>query len=263
MTTRVQERFTAERGIGMDIPLELQELFGRAAVEDRSFSSTAKTYRLNDSGRVLFVKFASAELLDRERLMSEFLHRHGLAPAVVGYGATEESAYLVTEGLAGGDGIAAEHLAEPRKLAVVFGESLHRLHELPVDGCPVKSRDQELRRLAEIDLAAGTCDPTHIPEPLDQAIARLHAERPHDDQVVLHGDYCLPNILLDGFELSGFVDLGNGGIGGRHYDLYWGVFTLEYNLKSNSYKDLFLDAYGREHYDADLFDYNRIVSGLT
>ena len=76
----------------MDIPLELQELFGRAAVEDRSFSSTAKTYRLNDSGRVLFVKFASAELLDRERLMSEFLHRHGLAPAVVGYGATEESA---------------------------------------------------------------------------------------------------------------------------------------------------------------------------
>jgi kanamycin kinase len=242
---------------------ELEDLFARSTVEDRSFSKTARTFRLTNRDGTIFVKLAATGLLERERLMSEFLHGHGMAPAVVGYGATEEGAYLVTEALDGTDGIAAEHLADPRRLAVVFGDSLRRLHELSTDGCPVRDRDAELRRLAEINLAAKDYDATYIPEPLDEAAARFEADRPNDDQVVLHGDYCLPNILLKGFQLSGFVDLGNGGVGGRHYDLYWGVFTLEYNLKTSSYKDLFLDAYGRDCFVADLLEYNRIVSGLT
>lgn len=245
------------------VPPELEELFARSTVEDRTFSQTAKTFQLTNREGSVFVKLASAKLLDRERRMSEFLHGHGLAPAVVAYGVAEEGAYLVTKALDGKDGIAAEYLAEPRRLAVVFGESLRRLHALSADGCPVRDRDDELRRLAETNLAAKDYDANYIPEPLEDAAARFHAERPSDDQVVLHGDYCLPNILLDGFELAGFVDLGNGGVGGRHYDLYWGVWTLEYNLKSNSYKDWFLDAYGRDLLVPELLEYNRIVSGLT
>src|SRR5262245_394369 len=105
-----------ERGI----PPELRDLFARSSVEDRTYSQTAKTYRLTDGVRVLFVKLAPPGLLERERLMSEFLHGHGLAPAVVAYGGGEE-AYLVTEGLAGADGIAAEHRAHPGRLASVFG----------------------------------------------------------------------------------------------------------------------------------------------
>ncbi len=247
----------------MTIPSDLEQLFASSTVEDKSYSKTAKTFRLTNRHGAVFVKLASAELLERERLMSEFLHGHGLAPMVVSHGPADGGAYLVTQALVGTDGIAVEHLAEPRKLAVVFGESLRRLHELSPDGCPVKGRDDELRRLAEIDLAAGNCDPTHIVETPKEASARFYAQRPADDQVVLHGDYCLPNILFDGFTLSGFVDLGNGGVGGRHYDVYWGVWTLEYNLKSSSYKDLFIDAYGRDLVVPELFEYNRIVSGLT
>jgi len=246
----------------MEIPLELRELFADSVVEDRSYSKTAKTYQLIRAGQKLFVKIAEQELLGRERRMSAFLHRHGLAPDVVGHGTCEDGAYLITTALEGRDGIATEHLAEPRRLAVAYGEALRRLHEIPVDGCPVLNRDDELRRLAETHLASHDYDASHIPEPLDEAAERFLQPIP-DDPVVLHGDYCLPNVLFEDFRLTGFVDLGNGGVGGRHYDLYWGVWALEYNLKSNLYKDLFLDAYGRDLIVPELLDYNRIVSGLT
>jgi kanamycin kinase len=65
------------------------------------------------------------------------------------------------------------------------------------------------------------------------------------DNVLIHGDYCLPNIVMDHFSFAGFIDLGSGGIGDRHHDLYWGNWTLNYNLKTDNYKDIFLDAYGR------------------
>ena len=70
---------------------------------------------------------------------------------------------------------------------------------------------------------------------------------------LLHGDYCLPNIMLDNWRFSGFIDLDTGGIGDRHIDLFWGIWSLNFNLKTNQYRDRFLDAYGRELINEDLF----------
>ena len=71
------------------------------------------------------------------------------------------------------------------------------------------------------------------------------------NEVLLHGDFCLPNIILHSFRLSGFVDVGNGGVGDRHVDLFWGAWTLAFNLGTDAYRDLFFDAYGRELIDPD------------
>jgi aminoglycoside phosphotransferase len=35
--------------------------------------------------------------------------------------------------------------------------------------------------------------------------------------VLIHGDYCLTNVLLDGWALSGFIDLGRCGVAGRYH----------------------------------------------
>lgn len=60
------------------------------------------------------------------------------------------------------------------------------------------------------------------------------------DNVILHGDYCLPNMIMDDFSFQGFIDLGYDGVGDRHFDLYWGMWTLNYNLKTVHYNGLFL-----------------------
>ena len=72
-----------------------------------------------------------------------------------------------------------------------------------------------------------------------------------DGRVLLHGDYCLPNIMLDNWKLSSLIDLGNGGVGDRHVDLFWGAWTLWFNLKTDKYRDRFFDAYGRDKVDEE------------
>jgi kanamycin kinase len=61
----------------------------------------------------------------------------------------------------------------------------------------------------------------------------------------------LPNVILDDFKFSGFIDLGNGGVGDRHIDLFWGLWSLWFNLKTDKYGDVFLDAYGRDAVNID------------
>ena len=59
------------------------------------------------------------------------------------------------------------------------------------------------------------------------------------NDVLIHGDYCLPNIILRDWKLGGFIDLGESGIGDRHYDLAWGLWTLNKNLQSQKFGQRF------------------------
>jgi kanamycin kinase len=68
---------------------------------------------------------------------------------------------------------------------------------------------------------------------------------------LLHGDYCLPNIILNDWSFSGFIDLDSGGVGDRHLDIFWGIWTLFFNLKTDKYRERFIDAYGRENVDEE------------
>ena len=68
---------------------------------------------------------------------------------------------------------------------------------------------------------------------------------------LLHGDYCLPNIMLNQWNFSAFIDVDNGGVGDRHIDLYWALWSLNYNLKTDKYRQRFLDAYGRDKVNED------------
>ncbi|HEY3196178.1 MAG TPA: phosphotransferase [Candidatus Dormibacteraeota bacterium] len=61
--------------------------------------------------------------------------------------------------------------------------------------------------------------------------------------VLIHGDYCLPNVLVEDGRLSGLIDLGGSGLGDPLVDLAAGVWTLQYNYGPGHARE-FLDAYG-------------------
>lgn len=63
----------------------------------------------------------------------------------------------------------------------------------------------------------------------------------------VHGDLCLPNILVDkNNELACFIDLDNSGRGDMWYDYAWLLWSFEYNLKTDKYNKPLLDALGLE-----------------
>lgn len=60
----------------------------------------------------------------------------------------------------------------------------------------------------------------------------------------VHGDLCLPNILVFDDEISGFIDLDNSGLGDMYHDISWMLWSLEYNLKTDEYNDVLLSEVG-------------------
>ena len=73
----------------------------------------------------------------------------------------------------------------------------------------------------------------------------------------VHGDLCLPNIIIDdNDEFIGFVDVNNCGKGDREYDYCWLLWSVEYNLKTNKYSHLLLE---KINYEIDADKYLRYV----
>ena len=110
---------------------------------------------------------------------------------------------------------------------------------------------------SEAESCAGMCGPFLLHAVYGnvdtESIYRL--VRQHGDELrhdtLLHGDYCLPNVILDDWRFSGFVDLDCAGVGDRHVDVYWALWTLWFNLHTDAYGDRLLDAYGRDLIDME------------
>lgn len=225
-------------------------------VYDSSCSKEARVYYIEkDAG--LYLKTAPKGTLAREAEMTRFFHSKGLGAQVLTYESLEAD-WLLTERIPGEDCIHSMYLADPKRLSSTTGELLRMLHSLPTEGCPVTDHTARYLATAEQNYRTGHYDKDLFPDnwgfrtPEDawQTI-RQYGHLLKTD-TLLHGDYCLPNILLDNWRFSGFIDMDHGGIGDRHVDIFWGVWTLFFNLKTNDYADRFLDAYGRDRIQPEL-----------
>lgn len=239
-----------------NIPIDLRSLMFGYPVYDSSCSPDARVYFVARDGGY-YVKQAPKGSLATEAEMTRYFHSLGLGVEVARY-ISEENDWLVTKAAVGEDCTSKRFLDDPRRLAILLGESLRSLHEIDHTGCPVQNRNEtylatvnENYRKGMFDNSIFTGDFTF--ESADQAYREYtEVKALLDDEVLLHGDYCLPNVILDDWRLSAFIDVGNGGVGDRHIDLFWGVWTLWFNLKTDAYKDVFLDAYGRDKVEVSL-----------
>lgn len=232
------------------LPREICDFISGADVYDSSSSPEARVYFIDkDCG--YYLKVSAAESLRREALMTEYFNKKGLSPKAVGYICADRD-YLLCERALGEDCTHSEYLADPERLCVLLASRLRELHETDFSDCPVQDRVGEYLALADKNYRDGTYDKSAFPNSFgyscaEDAYRELMAGRDElKNEVLIHGDYCLPNVMLDGFSFSSFIDLGSAGVGDRHIDIFWGIWTLWFNLGTDKYTDLFFDTYGRE-----------------
>lgn len=58
--------------------------------------------------------------------------------------------------------------------------------------------------------------------------------------------------MLEDFHFTEFIDAGGAGVGNRHFDLFWTLWSLNRNLTCDDFRDIFLNAYGRGDVDERL-----------
>lgn len=243
-------------GLPDGVPEEYKRLLAGGDVYDSSCSPEARVYYIDKDGGY-YLKIARHSLA-RECEMTRYFHARGLATEVLGYTANELGDILLSRRMRGEDLTHAIYLGEPKRLCDTLATRLRTLHELTTVGCPVTDRVGEYLALAERNFNTGCYDSSHFPDsfgyPSAEAAWSVLQEggRYLKNEVLIHGDYCLPNVMYDGWDFVGFIDLDHAGIGDRHIDLFWGAWTLGFNLGTDEYRERFFDAYGRDKIDNDL-----------
>lgn len=235
----------------LSFPAEYRLLLRPGRVFDSSCSPEARVWFL-DSESGFYLKSAEKGALRTEAAMTDYFHKKGLGAQVLSY-RSEDRDWLLTSRVPGEDCTFGAYLEQPRRLAALLGENLRMLHGLSFDGCPVADRMKPYFATARENYAAGRYDLSFFPGAADpeSVFSVLAQSDALNGRVLLHGDYCLPNVMLNDWRLSGFIDVGNGGVGDPHVDLFWGAWTLQFNLKTFEYTDCFFDAYGRDRIDSE------------
>jgi kanamycin kinase len=171
-------------------------------------------------------------------------------PKLLDAGATEEVTWLITAGLTGRDATHPSFHSDVRALVTTLAQGLRAFHEIPRRGCSFSFRIDDALRVARDRLEAGRIDHArdfhveHAHLTAEEAVAELmRTSPPTEDLVVCHGDYCLPNILIDHGKITGYVDLGELGIADRWWDLAVGSWSVTWNL-GPGLETHFLAAYG-------------------
>lgn len=238
-------------------PREFHTLLRGSPVFDSSCSKAAQVWFLEKDGG-FYLKSAPAGTLKTEADITRYFHAKGLGTEVLHYLSGEKD-WLLTRAVPGADCTHPKYLADPRRLCDTLASLLRQLHETDFSGCPVTDRCDAYRATARRNHDRGFCDLSLFPKEgwgfssVEDAWKTVQENgRFLKNDTLIHGDYCLPNILLDNWQFSGFIDLDSGGVGDKHIDLFWGVWTLLYNLKTNAYHDRFLDAYGRDAVEEDM-----------
>ena len=160
-------------------------------------------WRLEGASGVVYVK--RAHDLEDERDRTVWLAGRLPVPEVLGLFHAFGDDWLLTRAMPGMP-LSDRSLGwEPSRVAQEMGEILRDIHAVDAKGCPFGER------------RAG--------------------------HVLIHGDYCLPNVLVQDGRLSGLVDVGGAGLGDPQDDLAAGVWSLHYNYGPGHARE-FLDAYG-------------------
>lgn len=239
------------------LPPALQELIQDRPWHENTIGCTVtRVFQIGDD---LFLKMAPRDQLDlrREHDRLRWLAGKLPVPGVRYFGEIDappgqpDQFLLITAlpGIASFD--AHFEIHRPQAAIRLLAEGLRQIHAVPIADCPFDRRAAVLYAEAANNVRQGLVDAREFDAPwqgwsAEDLLAELRATLPRDEDLVLvHGDYCMPNILIEPemITLGGFIDWGSAGVGDRCVDLALAARSITMNW-GVGWVAPFLTAYG-------------------
>lgn len=197
----------------------------------------------------------TGEESNREYEIMRWLRGKIPVPEVLAFDRAGGYNHLLMRRLPGEMACAQRYLKAPKELMRLLARGLKMLWQVDARGCMAgDTLDRKLRRARE-RVENGQCetenvepdtygpngfrDPAHL-------LGWLEQNRPEEEPVLSHGDYCLPNVFLSDGQVAGFIDLGHCGISDRYQDIALCCRSLRYNLEEIAYCPFDEDLFFRE-----------------
>lgn len=160
-------------------------------------------------------------------------------PQVLGFERDDRKTYLLMTKVPGEMACADRYMQNPDQLTTILAEGLQMLWKIDISSCPftwnLEKKLQIAKHTVENNLVDmdntepdtfgenGFKDPAHLLE-------WLNHNKPEDELVLSHGDFCLPNIFIQNGKVSGYIDLGRSGIADKWQDIALCYRSLIHNF---------------------------------
>jgi aminoglycoside phosphotransferase len=239
-----------------NIPAALQALIGDATLdENREGHTGTSVFRLERQGQPdQYLKVGerySEDDLAAELSRMIWLRGRLPVPEVLYWSEHGTRQYLLMTAIPGLPAYDDSLSSQLPMLIRLYADGLRQIHDVPVEGCPFDMRQDVRIAQAGHNLQAGLVtgedfDPQRQGRAPQSLFRELMATRPSDeDPVFTHGDYCIPNVIInpEPLSVSGFIDWGRAGVADRYMDLALAARSIDYNFGSE-WIPLFFEAYG-------------------
>ena len=219
------------------LPLEIYKEVKDLPYKEDDVGESGSTILLFDD-MVLKIEKSSPQA-DNEYGVMQWLGDKLPVPKVIAFAKENGYNYLLMSRLAGEMSCSNHSLQTAEKTILALADGLKMLWSVDIGSCPyINNLDIKLNN-AKYNIENGLVDTDDFNEDtlgeggfkdVDELYDFLLNNRPEEDLVFSHGDYCLPNVFLKDGKISGFLDLGKTGISDRWQDIALCVRSLKYNI---------------------------------
>ena len=187
---------------------------------------------------VLKIEECSASM-DQQVQMMQWLDEKIPVPEVIAYEVEGGKSYLLMTKVNGVMSCDTYYLENPQVLLETLAVALRMLWDVDVKECPVVRDVDAMLEEARLQVESGLVDLDNVEpdtfgedgfESPKHLLEWLENNRPAFEPVLCHGDFCLPNIFLEGSQLKGVIDLGKTGVGDKWNDIALCYRSLKHNF---------------------------------
>ena len=195
---------------------------------------------------VLKIQKAGPEAV-REVHMLEWLQGRLPVPKVVAASHEGSDHYLLMSRLPGEMACSPRNFQNLEATVKALAKGLKLLWGINIEECPFVHDLGIKLEAANVEMLKGTASAA-----MEGMYDFLQKNRPPEDLVLTHGDYCLTNVFMEGGFVTGLIDLGRGGVADRWQDIALCLRSLKFNCEKlgrgdfSDYKQLLLEELGVE-----------------